>query len=75
MAICGILNYDAPLVKDVAGCRLPVGHGGPHEFIGSDGATYQWETDWNCDCEHCASAEGDYCTIYWCVAPVEAQAA
>lgn len=25
----------------------------------------QWETDWDCLCEHCIQCEGDYCTIYW----------
>lgn len=64
---CGILHGDgfgAP--EDQNGCILPVNHGGrPHEYVGGDGVTYQWETDLLCDCEHCMQADGDYCTTYW----------
>jgi hypothetical protein len=65
--VCGtILTNDSGVTPtDDNGCRLPSGHAGPHEFIAKDGLTYQWETDWECDCEHCRSGDGDYCTVYW----------
>ncbi len=50
---------------DHKGCHLPRNHAEPHEFVATDGRTYQWETDWECDCDHCMKAEGDYCTTYW----------
>lgn len=64
--VCGILHGDGfggP--TDERGCALPNGHAEPHEFIATDGHTYQWETDLLCECDHCAKAEGDYCTTYW----------
>lgn len=63
---CGVLftNEGLPPI-DVTGCQLPSGHGGPHEFVARNGARYQWETDWDCTCESCLSADGDYCSIYW----------
>jgi hypothetical protein len=65
--ICGILHgdgYGAPDDKD--GCILPVNHTGqPHEFVANDGTVYQWETDLECECDHCMRAEGDFCTTYW----------
>jgi hypothetical protein len=65
--ICGVLHGDGPGVpEDEHGCILPVNHGvQPHEYIATDGVTYQWETDLACDCVHCMKCEGDYCTIYW----------
>jgi hypothetical protein len=59
--ICGVLHGDGPGVpEDEHGCLLPVNHGTqPHEYVATDGVTYQWETD------HCMKCEGDYCTIYW----------
>lgn len=63
---CDILfTTDGIGPKDKNGCHLPNGHAEPHEFIAEGGATYQWETDWACDCDHCMRCEGDYCTIYW----------
>lgn len=64
--ICGILHsgYD-PLLNDPHGCVLPVGHPGPHLFVAQDGRHIHWETDLECDCEHCSQALGDYCTTYW----------
>ena len=61
---CGILVGQNGL-HDKHGCRLPEGHPGPHEFLGRTGDVYQWETDWDCDCEHCKACEGDYCFLYW----------
>lgn len=62
---CGILFDDLVAEKDATGCQLPMGHQGPHEFVSEFGVTYQWETDLECDCDHCMKAEGDYCTTYW----------
>jgi hypothetical protein len=63
---CDILHGDGVGPKDKNGCRLPRNHGTePHEFVATDGATYQWETDLSCECDHCMKCEGDYCTIYW----------
>ena len=56
--LCAILHGDgfgAPEDRD--GCRLPDGHKGPHEFKAADGVIYEWETDLECDCEHCMSAD------------------
>ena len=69
--ICGILHGEgigAP--EDRHGCILPVNHGGqPHEYVAPNGEVIQWETDLDCDCDHCMEAadngDGDYCTIYW----------
>lgn len=60
------------LPHDPHGCRRPEGHEGPHECVDSMGRIYQWETDWECDCEHCSACEGDYCFTYWEVAPNQA---
>lgn len=51
--------------EDKTGCRLPAGHTEPHEFVDTKGLLYRWETDWECDCEHCRQNDGDWCTIYW----------
>lgn len=63
---CGILvGYDSPIYpRDTCGCLLPIGHSEAHEFIATDGKRYRWETDWECECEHCMSGDGDFCTIY-----------
>jgi hypothetical protein len=67
MSECGILHWQGMYAspKDADGCVLPDIHDGPHLFIDEDGVEWCWETDWSCECEHCMSAEGDYCTIYW----------
>ena len=64
---CGILfRQNSPVEPDdVSGCLLPVGHDGPHKFRDPNGEVWAWETDLECDCEHCRQADGDYCTIYW----------
>ncbi len=63
---CGtIFSDDGPGPKDADGCRLPVGHAEPHEFVAADNSVICWETDLTCDCDHCMRAEGDYCMIYW----------
>lgn len=64
---CGILHWQQPYAypKDENGCIRPDTHDGPHLFLDEDGVEWEWETDWSCECEHCMSAEGDYCTIYW----------
>lgn len=72
MRECGII-FDSghgcnPL--DKTGCHLQQGHDTPHEFHGVDGKTWQWETDFSCDCDHCNECEGDYCSIYWEKKPV-----
>lgn len=65
--LCGVMHgdYSAACPVDLEGCRLPEGHHGPHEFCAPDGRVWQWETDFECACEHCRLCEGDYCTIYW----------
>lgn len=67
---CGTMHQKEMGVTDSCGCQLPQGHLGPHEFVSDEGEVIQWETDWDCDCEHCMSAQGDYCTIYWRVEAV-----
>lgn len=63
---CGILfTNDGLPPNDQHGCRLPVGHDCPHEFVDENGTLYRWETDWECNCEHCLSGEGDLCSTYW----------
>ena len=62
---CGIINSDTAGVQDMSGCELPDGHAGPHEFKDKHGKSWQWETDFDCQCEHCLQYEGDYCTTYW----------
>lgn len=63
---CGLLltREHAPDVHDAHGCVLPVGHVGTHEFAAEDGQVWQWETDWECDCESCMN-DGDFCVLYW----------
>jgi hypothetical protein len=51
--------------RDDHGCVLALGHDGPHEFADPNGRRWLWETDLECDCEHCMRCEGDYCTVYW----------
>lgn len=62
---CGIVIGRQGGVRDERGCHLPEGHSGPHEFVSVDGDLYHWETDWECDCDHCRRCEGDYCIVYW----------
>lgn len=66
MSTCGIMHgrgLGGP--TDDHGCRLPVNHAGPHEFLATDRRVYQWETDWECTCEECMGGDGDFCTTYW----------
>ena len=64
--LCAILHgADRVGPQDNHGCVLPINHDGPHEFVGPDGRHWLWETDFDCDCEHCMQCEGDYCTEYW----------
>lgn len=66
MNACGIIHpYGKGAEADRHGCLLPKGHSAPHEYISEGGERYQWETDLECDCEHCMQCDGDYCTIYW----------
>ena len=66
LELCGIIHsHDSVSPKDPHGCVLPIGHDAPHEFVAKDGRRYQWETDLECDCEHCMECLGDYCTMYW----------
>ena len=63
---CGTLHGDYPgAPDDTDGCILPSGHIGPHEFVDADGQHWLWETDLECNCEHCMRCDGDYCTLYW----------
>lgn len=64
---CGTMHQKEVGVTDSCGCRLHCGHQGPHEFVSDEGQVIQWETDWDCDCDHCMSGEGDFCTVYWCI--------
>lgn len=50
---------------DESGCMFPVGHQGPHQFRDPDGTLWQWETDWECDCDNCRQNDGDFCAVYW----------
>jgi hypothetical protein len=64
--VCGILHgSDFPCPTDSEGCLLADGHAGPHEFQDPSGQRWLWETDLECNCDHCRRCEGDYCTIYW----------
>lgn len=65
LCVCGVILDDSE-PQDVNGCILPLGHAEPHEFVTRDGEHWQWETDFDCSCEHCMRGEGDYCTNYWC---------
>lgn len=65
MTTCGILHGDESYPADLSGCLLANGHDGPHEFLADDGQRWLWETDLECECEHCMRCEGDYCTVYW----------
>lgn len=60
-----LLSRDyTPGVHDPHGCVLAVGHAGPHEFVANNDQVWQWETDWECDCESCMN-DGDFCVVYW----------
>lgn len=61
---CGVRLGEAS-VHDEHGCRLKDGHQGAHEFTDDLGRLWCWETDFECQCEHCMKCEGDYCTTYW----------
>lgn len=64
---CGVLfpNHSPVEPTDFDGCILPSGHDGEHEFIGADLLLYGWETDMDCDCEHCRSDSVDqWCSVY-----------
>lgn len=63
---CAIVHSDAGTGdEDVTGCVLADGHPGPHEYKDAHGRAWLWETDFDCDCDHCKLEEGDYCTVYW----------
>lgn len=66
MTRCFVMAGDyltGPVDRD--GCLLPEGHDGPHEFADQHGHRWLWETDLECNCEHCRTCEGDWCVIYW----------
>lgn len=64
--VCGIMHGgDSVGPVDAQGCMLAEGHEGPHEFADQNGRRWLWETDMECDCEHCMRCDGDYCTVYW----------
>tara|TARA_R110002033_G_scaffold136018_1_gene175692 strand:+ start:420 stop:644 length:225 start_codon:yes stop_codon:yes gene_type:complete len=67
MHVCGIYFFSGHggSATDATGCLLKDGHVGPHEFSEASGKVWQWETDMNCDCEHCQRCDGDYCSTYW----------
>ncbi len=60
-----ILDNSQVQTKDYNGCILDDGHDGPHEFVDKSGEHWNWESDLDCQCDHCRRNEGDYCTIYW----------
>ena len=64
---CAVLfpSYSHGHPKDTEGCRLPIGHDGPHEFVSTSGRVFEWENDWSCDCDECSSEDGDQCYVYW----------
>ena len=49
---CGVRLGEAS-VHDEHGCRLKDGHQGAHEFTDDLGRLWCWETDFECQCEHC----------------------
>lgn len=63
--VCGSVVTDLVGPVDNTGCILEDGHTGPHEFISTDGEHWLWETDMECNCEHCMRCDGDYCFDYW----------
>lgn len=65
-SMCCVLfpRRDGVSPKDCDGCILKRGHLGPHRFCCGK-ATYEWETDMECDCEDCQSDESaDWCIVY-----------
>jgi hypothetical protein len=64
--MCGVIMSATGcyLPEDRDGCVLPKGHDGPH-LCNTNSGPYGWETDWDCDCEHCKACGGDYCIVYW----------
>ncbi len=60
---CSILFFDPPFGPiDSEGCYLPNAHNGPHEFKSKTGKIFQWENDYECDCEDLDECE---CIVYW----------
>lgn len=65
--VCGLLfdsEFDSS-IHDQCGGTLSAGHHESHEFVATDGQTWQWETDFACNCESCIEGDGDYCITYW----------
>jgi len=60
---CGIIATDMTCLRDTTGCILANNHDGRHRFVGSNGRTYEWETDMDCECDN--SCDGDWCFTYW----------
>ena len=51
---------------DPHGCTRETAHGGPHRFNDSEGRTWEWERDNECDCDDCLHGEiPDQCVLYW----------
>jgi hypothetical protein len=62
---CGLIHpLDFSNVRDPHGCRLPMGHPGPHEFVSSRGVVYEWEESPCSDCD-CDLEAGECCTEFW----------
>lgn len=64
---CGIMfpHFGGCELTDKSGCVLHSGHVGPHRFQAEDGQIYDWENDYECDCEDCRSEDSeDWCVIY-----------
>jgi hypothetical protein len=62
---CGLIHpREFSTIRDPHGCALKDGHAGPHEFVCSEGITYNWRDSECADCD-CDLEGGECCTEYW----------
>jgi hypothetical protein len=61
---CYILipRFAPPFQSELAECRLPNAHTGPHECVLSNGCVICWESDWECD--DCDPDDCE-CFVWW----------
>lgn len=67
---CALIAPMGPLRTDETGCILPSDHEGPHRCTDNHGNSWEWETDWSCECDN--SCDGDWCILMWEVEPQNA---